>query len=171
MYAGVPRICPSTVMRDLGDFALGEAEVHEVRLAVVVEHDVRRLQVAVDDALLVRVMQGPRHFRHNSAASRKPMLLAVSQSARSTPANQIADDEDDVFVPADFVNRHDVRMPKLRRRPRLAKELLDLGGRQLTFAWNLDRDHAVELRVAGLPHRSEPADADAGIRVRIGRSS
>ena len=44
--------------RRLVGLALGQAEVHQVRPAVVVEHDVRRLDVAVDDAVVVGVVQG-----------------------------------------------------------------------------------------------------------------
>jgi hypothetical protein len=43
--------------------ALGQAEVGDVRLAVFVEQDVGRLQVAVQDAALVRVVHRPRRRR------------------------------------------------------------------------------------------------------------
>ena len=43
---------------DLAGVALRQAEVHEVRLALGVEHDVARLEVAVDDAGLVGVLEG-----------------------------------------------------------------------------------------------------------------
>ncbi len=42
--------------------ALGEAEVGDVRPALAVEEDVRRLDVAVDDAVVVGVLQGVGHL-------------------------------------------------------------------------------------------------------------
>jgi hypothetical protein len=46
--------------------ALGQAEVGDVRLALRVQEDVGRLEVAVQDAALVREMDRPRHGRQES---------------------------------------------------------------------------------------------------------
>ena len=48
---------------------LGQAEVGDVRLAVGVEQDVGRLEVAVQDAALVGVVDGPRHCAVSRAIS------------------------------------------------------------------------------------------------------
>ena len=75
MYAGVPTPCPLPSaavaprrrpqrspprrrrrLRRADD--LGQAPVHHQRLAVVAQHDVRRLQVAVHDAPAVGVVDG-----------------------------------------------------------------------------------------------------------------
>jgi hypothetical protein len=49
-----------------GDFAclaLGQAKVHQVRRAVVTHHDVRRLDIAMDHALIMGILQGLGHHR------------------------------------------------------------------------------------------------------------
>ena len=58
MYDGVPRIAPVCVRSLRTSMLAGQAEVGDQRLARVVEQDVGRLQVAVDDAALVGVMHG-----------------------------------------------------------------------------------------------------------------
>ena len=65
MYAGVPTIWPSAgeegVLGQLHSDRLGDAEVDDLdhRHSVVQRHhDVGRLDVAMDDALVVRVLDG-----------------------------------------------------------------------------------------------------------------
>ena len=43
---------------DLAGLALGQAEVHQVGLAVLVDHDVLGLDVTMDHAVLVGIMEG-----------------------------------------------------------------------------------------------------------------
>ena len=71
--------------RDLARVALGQAEVHDVRAARRRRHDVRRLDVAMDHALLVGVVQGVGDGGDSSAASRGRRRRAVSRSASVTP--------------------------------------------------------------------------------------
>ena len=49
---------PSTVIVTLARLPLGQPEIHDVRLAGAVHHHVARLQVAMDDALRVGVVEG-----------------------------------------------------------------------------------------------------------------
>jgi hypothetical protein len=49
---------------DLARGALGQAEIHDGGRAVVPDHDVRRFHVAVDDAVLMRVVERFGHRRH-----------------------------------------------------------------------------------------------------------
>ena len=48
--------------RDLARFPLGESEIGDVRLARAVDQDVAGLQVAMNDALLMGVMQRTRRL-------------------------------------------------------------------------------------------------------------
>ena len=68
---------------DFAHFAAGQAEVHEVRLAVAIDHDVGRLQVAVDDALLVGMVQGIGDFRAQLGRFAAGELLAGEPVAQA----------------------------------------------------------------------------------------
>ena len=52
----------------LGDPA-GEAEIGQMRLAIAIEQDVARFQVAVQDATLMGMVDGLRKMTSNSAAA------------------------------------------------------------------------------------------------------
>ena len=66
---------------------LGQAEIGHVRLPVAVQQDVRGLQVAVDDALLVQVLDGPGHRGDDphAAVARGTGPRAI-RSARLSPS-------------------------------------------------------------------------------------
>ena len=50
------------VVRLTQDF--GQPKVRKMRFAILINENVSRLQVAVQDAALMGVMNGPRHFLH-----------------------------------------------------------------------------------------------------------
>ena len=45
---------------------MGEAEVGEHRVPVLIQQNIRGLDIAMDDAFPVRVFQGPRHLCHKA---------------------------------------------------------------------------------------------------------
>jgi hypothetical protein len=69
MYAGVP-IRRAVALAGLGHAdAAGDAPVHQADLAVAADHDVLGLDVAVDDAALVGVVEGLEHGDHQLGAA------------------------------------------------------------------------------------------------------
>ena len=92
-------------------FSQSQAEIHDVRLALVVDQDVARLYVSVDQPLLVGVMQRLGHGRDEfrRLLTRKPGLLEPRRQIG--PLDILGDDEERKFRRASHVvNRDDVRM-------------------------------------------------------------
>ena len=71
MYASVPTNCPMSVCRVAGaslSVARAIAEVEDLGLAALIHQDVGRLEIAVDDAALVRVLDGVADVGHQLQA-------------------------------------------------------------------------------------------------------
>ena len=109
--------------RDFAGFAFGESEIHDVRFAVGVEHNVGRFQVAVDDAGFVRVVQGFGDlaaqfdgFTHGQRLSRHPI-------GQIDAFHKVADDVHRIIFAADFVDADDAGMFQLRRRRSLSTSM------------------------------------------------
>jgi hypothetical protein len=105
----------------------GDAEVHDLRLPVAEQHDVRGLDVAVDDLLRVRVVQGLRELGHD------PRRLAPLHGR--APGHVLGEGaalhvlEGDVRrvrggILADVVHHDDAGVGEDGRRPGLALEAL-----------------------------------------------
>ncbi len=156
------------VLRQLAALAaqfFGQAEIHQHRLAGFgVDHDVGRLDVAVQDAVLVGIRDGAnesgQHFR-SLACVRTPGLRPFRQrlalDIRHADIRPLAD------LP-DFVDGADIGMPQLGRRTSFAQEsLLILVVRPGSRARQFDGHHAVQLRVPGPqddPHPAAAQDAE-----------
>ena len=164
---GRPQDPPVGRHRDLARLALRQAEIDDVRLARAIEQDIGWLQVAVDDAALVR----------RGAARRPPCAqlrrLARARLSTGQPVGQrnavdiIADDIEPTVVAAHFVDADDVRVPQLRGRASLAQELFALFGIQAPTAGDLDGHHPVKLRVARLPDRSKGAGPQTLLKSKV----
>jgi len=139
---------------------LGEAEVHQLRLAAGGHEHVAGLHVAVDDPLRVgrveRVGQLDReveeHLRWQRPATQPlPQGLALQQ---------LHDDEGAAAVLVDVVNGADAGVVEGGGGPRFALEALQgLGVPRERLGQQLERDLAPELQVAGaedLAHASRP---------------
>ena len=77
--------------------------------ALHVEHHVRRLDVAVDDAGLVRVVERAQQLAHH--AHELPRLeahVAVEEVLQILAADELHDDEGDLAFLAEVVHLHDV---------------------------------------------------------------
>ena len=139
-----------------------EAEVEKLR-AGARQHDVGRLEVAVDDAVAVRAIE-----RVGDLGAVADHLVGGQRPARQPAGQRLAlqvlhDEEGDAFLLADVVEHADVRMVHRPDRPRFAVEPLA----QLRVVGedrreDLDGDGAVEPGVAGLVDLPHPAGPDRG---------
>ena len=142
--------------------AFGQPEVQHFHRAVLADFDVRGLQVPMDDPLLVRGFEGVRDLR-----SDRERLVDGDRPADDPISERRALDQlhhqrvyaVGVFEPVDL---RDVRMIERREHLRFSPEageaigIVGDGGQQ-----DLDRDLAIERRVAGLVDLAHPARADS----------
>ena len=147
----------------LGRIDLGrQTEVHQERLAQIVEHDVRRLHIAMDNTFLMRVRQPLRERTHDLRR-----LLQVDPAVVHDFAEWLAFDEgrSDVELAsavAGVVNGDDVRMPQLRRGTGFAQETLHpLRIVQHAALRHFDCDLALQLRIVGEVDRAERSGTEA----------
>ena len=156
---------------------LRHAPVHDQHFAVVADHQVRRLEIAVDDSAVVReshavarrdedLQQPPERITlfHRLVAVRQlgddpPQRLAVYALHREVHPRALED--------SDAVHRHDVGMADLRGGARLPDEGADpLGHPAVGGAEHLDRDFAHQPRLAPGKDRAHPAEAD-GLKIAV----
>ena len=123
MYAAVPTIAPGALSADVAPLRHGlpssgvvssatqfrQAEVEHLHGAVVADHDVGRLQIAMDDAARVRGRQ--RVGDGNGDAQHLAQAHAVARDERieALAAHVLHHDEVDAVGRLDLVNRDDVR--------------------------------------------------------------
>jgi hypothetical protein len=148
---------------------VGEPEVQHERPAVGADHDVARLEVAVDDVLLVGVVDGV-----GDVAQRLERLAELQlQAAQGAALDVLHHDEAAAVLLGHAVDRDDVRMGQARRRERLAREAFGrpfLVGRR---HGQLDRDPPAETGIPGLPHLADaplpqPRHADEFRQATVG---
>jgi hypothetical protein len=144
---------------DLG--ALGEAEVEQLRTARCQE-DVRRLDIAMDNARPVRAVQCVHHcdadvdeLRHGQRASLQTLLQRLA-------VEQFHHNELPAFARlADVVDRADVGMLKRRHRTRLAlKSIERVRGAREDLGNYFNRHVSPKTRIACAVHLAHPADTE-----------
>ncbi len=107
--------------------ALGQAEIRHVGPAVRIEQDVRRLQIAVQNAPLVRIMHRPRHGRQQPPGRPEVRRKARPVGGQAAVFEQLHAEVELTLVFADFVDRHDVRVVQVGDHFGLIAKALDLG--------------------------------------------
>ena len=180
MYAAVPRMSPSLRHRRrrdrrrhargsataAGDASIAFASPKSSTFTVPsgADLDVRRLQIAMDDALLVRgferfgdllrdrqrLVERDRALR-DAVGERRPFDQLHHQRRRAVGSFQAVDGRD----VADGSARRGLRASRWNRASRSASAATDV--RQ-----DLDRDCALQVRVGGPIHLAHPAHADLG---------
>ncbi len=172
MYSSVPSVCPAAVKRRtarrqaLAGDDLGDAEVEhldEVGLRSVLEVDVLGLDVAMDDALAVRLAERVGDAVHHARQPRRRQRAVLSQDRVQAAALQhLHRQVHDAFGRLiEVVDLHRVRRAQQRRRLRLALEAADdLRIARHLRVQDLERDLAVHLRLRRAIDRAEAAFAD-----------
>ena len=170
MYAAVPRIMPAPVVvtaivgasvdrrarrpRALG---LGQTEVEQLDRAARRDLDVGRLEIAVDDALVVRGFEAVGNLPGDleRLVERNRALLDPLRQRRTL------DELHDQRAVLDAVDRGDVRMVEGGEHLRLAREARHARGvLGEVFGDQLDRDLSTELAVGGAIHLAHGAFAE-----------
>ena len=141
---------------------LCKAEVEQCR-ARLCEHDVAGLDIAMDDALPMGLIEGIGDFDGvlNGLFDRKGSFLQAHFERLAFEV--LHDEKGHAILLADVVEGADVRMLERGNRPRLALEpFLELWMPGAILGKDFDRDDAIEPRVARAIHLAHAARADAG---------
>ena len=131
----------------------GQAEIRHMRLSLFVHQNVCRLQVAVQDAALMRVMHRLGHDGHEPG--RRPRLgrVMLHPSVKTGSTYQLHAEKVLPAALADLVNRHDVRVIELGDRLRFVLKSDQLGfRREATRFYDLERDRPIERELLGFEH-------------------
>ncbi len=142
----------------------GDPEVRNVDGAGSVEHEIRRLDVAVDDSVAMGGIESGRSFLE--PLERLPDLLGpvfLNPFLERAAAEVLHDDERPLRVLADVEHRDDVRLPgEPRRREGLACEAAPHGVvARVALGEQLDGDGAAEDRVGRAIDLAHPSERDA----------
>jgi hypothetical protein len=152
---------------DRRSLRLGDAEIEQLgrdlSVGIDVEEDVRRLEVAMGDPELVRVLQRGEERQHDrDRLARRERLLALVVRVERLAAEELEhEDERAVLAVDEIEHARDAPVVQGRAEPRLVPEPRDglhvgapLGGE------DLQGDLAARRRVARRPYRRHPARAD-----------
>ena len=134
---------------------MGDAEVHHLDVAVLVEHHVLRLDVAVHDALAVRV--GERVEELDADGRHVPVAEVVAELVERVAAHELPDEDAALAVGEPVVERHDVGVVERRGGLDLAH---DARVQRPPGADDLERDGLLQREVVGLVDLRETAAAD-----------
>jgi hypothetical protein len=153
-----------------------QAEIHDDRLAALFDHDVGRLQVAVDDAVVMRFLQRlgelADHVQYLPLGKR---FVGLNEIGKRTPFDIGHRNVVLRFDLADVVDRADVGMSQRRSRPRLPIEpLAKLARRILVEAGRFERHAPAKLRVfreMNRPHRALADNLDDPIPAELPRQT
>ena len=161
------------MQHQLGLQQLGDTEVEQFDGAIGCDDDVARLDVAVNDKVLVRVLNGIAHAKKQRQAllQAKPLLFAVVQNWR--PFNILHRQERQPILRFSAIQKaSDVRMIQIGEYLPLGAEPPDQFRARKARAENLDGDFLFELIISALgqEHLTHATDADS-IEDAVGADS
>ena len=146
---------------------LGETEVEDLHAPFARDEDVLRLQVAMDDALVVRRGEAARDLGRVVDRLARRQRRAVDPRAERLAFEQLGDDVGSAVVAADVVDREDVRMIEHPGRARFLLEASKpIGIVSERAGEDFDRDVAREARVLRPIDLAHPAGTDRTQRLR-----
>jgi len=135
-----------------------ESEVQDLETLLLVLHEVVRLQIPMDDAVL---MSGAHGVREGSGQLEEPIqreAFSWNQLRKRLPEHELHGDEVHATRLLDGMDRHDVGVVEGRRRPRLAKEELYGSGVLLEVVrQEFHGDEAAEMLIARAVHHAHTA--------------
>ena len=137
---------------------LGHAEVRQHRGAVR-EQDVAGLDVAVNDAALVRVREPARHVLEDADRLGNRERALADPFAERRSLDEGHDEEREPLHLARGQDRHDVGMLEAGRDHHLPLKAGDIHPARETLGQHLDDDLAVERRIVGEEHMRHTAAA------------
>ena len=139
----------------------GQAEIGEMRLAVAVDQYIVGLDVPVQDAALMRVVDRARQPCQQPPDATRRHGRAAGFPGQRAARNQLHAEKVPAFVFADFVDRDDVRMVEARRGGGLGVETLDEILRcELALRDHLEGDFAIQAQLPRAPDDAHAAARD-----------
>ncbi len=148
----------------------GQPEVQDLHQPFRRDHDVRRLQVAVDDADRVRLGECVRDLDRITQNVVERQALGGNQLVEAPAGDELHGDEVRALILANLIDMDDVGVIEgrggaglLEKTPFSLPVGVDFPGDEF------QGDEAVELAVAGLVHDSHPALAD-GLQEQVARN-
>ena len=138
-----------------------DAEVHDARNAVFVEQNIGRLEIAVDDALRVRMRHRVEDGAHRGDRLDRRQGAAGVQEFGQVLARHVFEDQVEIAaLLARLENRHDVGVAQFADQARLVEQDAVLGRVGAPEMQGLDSDLALQLRIESAVDRALGAAAE-----------
>ena len=140
---------------------LSQAEIDDLGMTIFRQHHVGRLEIAMDDPLVVGARQAFGHFRRDFERAAGRQMSAREHVAELLAPHQLHRDEADTVGFVDLMDDGDVRMLERRRSPRLLNEPLPAVGIGQQFRReHFQRDFPIQPNVDRAIHDAHAAAAD-----------